>query len=283
MSGFFGTYSGQLLINFAITGIVVVGFYITFMSGQLSVAHQMFMGVAAYVAGYTSVHYAWGLWQTIPVSMLAAAAVGVITGLLTLRLMGMFLAIATLALAESAVVLLNNMKVVGGIQGLAGIKLLSSGQLIVGAFLAAVLVAVAIDRSSLGLWLRAAADDEVAAEAAGVRVRTARVVAFGLGAAVAGLGGALYAHRYGFVEPSTFDLALAIQIVLAAKLGGNGFIGGPILGTAVVVWLPELLRSTPVGRDIAFGALLILIVTLRPDGLVGKRGQLRALVRRVVS
>lgn len=271
MAGFFTSYGGQLLLNFAITGIVAIGFYLTFLSGQLSVAHQMFMSIGAYAAGYLSVEYGWGLWESIPVSMLTAAIVGAATAAVTSWLSGMHLAIATLALSESLVVLLNNVPAVGGIFGLAGISIDATGPIIIGALLVVVAVAVLIDVSPFGLWLRSVADDELAAAAAGVRTRLARVLAFAIGAAIAGLGGSLYAHRFGYIEPSTFGLTLGLQFLLAVKLGGRAFVGGPLVGAAVVIWLPEVLRPIGVDRDIAFGAILILIVILRPDGVVGRR------------
>lgn len=278
----FNTYSGQLLINFFVTGTVVVGFYLTFMSGQLSIAHQMFMGVGAYVSGYVTVTFGWSMWQSMPLTLLAATAVGVLTGLLTLRFSGMHLAIATLALAQSAVVALNNAPSLGGILGLV-VPLETTGEAALVVFLAVVGFTILLERTRLGLWFRAVADDELAARALGVRIRMARLAAFGLGSAVAGLGGSMYAHHYGFIEPMTFGLSLGISLLLAMKLGGAGSVWGPILGTAVVVGLPEILRPLGVDQEIAFGAILILIVILRPDGLVGKRGDLRRQRQRLFA
>lgn len=277
----FDAYGGQLAVNFAMTGIVVIGFYITFMSGQLSMAHQMFMGVGAYAAGYASTALGWGLWQTLPLSVLLAAAAGALTGVLTMRFSGMHLAVATLALAEAVVVVLNNTPILGGIEGMAGIPLNTTGELAILAFLVVVLLTALLERTSLSLWFRSTGDDELAARSVGVRVITTRIAAFTLGAAVAGLGGSLYAQYYGFVEPMTFGLTLGISLLLAMKLGGAGFVGGPILGTAVVVGLPEVLRPFGIDQEVAFGLILILVVIVRPDGIVGKRGELANVWRRL--
>jgi branched-chain amino acid transport system permease protein len=274
VTGFFFTYEGQLLINYALTAIVVLGFYLTFISGQVSFSHQLFMGIGAYVAGYASVNFGLTLFAAMPVAIAAGVVGGIVTALLTLRLNGMFLAIATLAISESGVVILNNLEAVGGVHGLGGIGTDATGPIVLASLVVTVLLTVLIDRSSFGLWLRSAGTDPIAAQSVGIRVRTVRVAAFALGGAMAGLAGSLYAFRFGYLEPVYFGLALGVQILLAAKLGGTGSVLGPLLGTAFVVLLPEMLRETGLDRDIVFGVLLIVAVILRPGGLVSVRGAL---------
>lgn len=277
MNTFFDTYYGQLVVNYSLVCMVVLGFYLTFLAGQISVAHQLFMAAGSYVAGYLAVKFGLHLYVLMPVAALAGAFVATITGLLTLRLTGMFLAVATLAIAESGVVALNNLNAVGGIQGFGGIPTTASGPLIVMVTVGAIAFTALVDRSSFGLWLRATGDDQIAAEGVGVRVNVARVAAFALGGALAGVSGSLYAHRFGYLEPSTFGLAMGIQLLLAAKLGGKGSVAGPLCGSAFVVLLPELLRIVRFDREVVFGLLLILVIILRPEGVIARRGRLMAL------
>jgi branched-chain amino acid transport system permease protein len=277
VTGFFFTYEGQVLINYALIATVVLGFYLTFISGQVSFAHQLFMGIGAYMAGYASVTWGLDLYAAMPLAIGLGAVAAAATAIITLRLNGMFLAIATLAISESGVVVLNNFDAVGGVHGLGSIGTEATGSIILTALVIAITVTFIIDRSSFGLWLRSTGTDPIAAQAVGIRTNTVRIAAFALGGAMSGLAGSLYAFRFGYLEPVYFGLGLGVQVLLAAKLGGTGSVLGPLLGAAFVVLVPEVLRGTGLDRDIVFGALLIIVVILRPGGLIAARGTLSVI------
>ena len=136
-----------------------------------------------------------------------------------------------------------------------------------------------LERSRIWLELRAVHDDETAAELVGVNAVAVKVGAFGCGAAVAGISGALFAHHHLYIEPSNFGFFHSIELVLAAILGGSTVAFGGALGAALLVLLPEYLRFLADWRLAAFGALLIFVVVVRRQGILD-RSFYRALDRR---
>jgi branched-chain amino acid transport system permease protein len=115
------------------------------------------------------------------------------------------------------------------------------------------------------------------ADLMGIDVRAFQVAAFALGSAIAGVGGGLYAHHFSFIEAQYFNISLSITIVLYVLLGGTQTVIGPLLGAAVFTLLPEVLRASANWRYVAFAAALIVLMALRPEGLV-TGAQLRRLL-----
>src|SRR4029077_6225533 len=129
-----------------------------------------------------------------------------------------------------------------------------------------------------GIAVTAVHDDEGAADLMGIDVRAFQVTAFALGSAIAGVGGGLYAHHFSFIEAQYFNVSLSITVVLYVLLGGTQTVLGPLLGAAVFTLLPEVLRASANWRYVVFAAALIIIMALRPDGLMTA-----ALVRRLTG
>src|SRR6185295_19097492 len=125
-------------------------------------------------------------------------------------------------------------------------------------------------RSSWGAAMRAVKDSEVAAESVGLNPVAIKALAFALSAACAGLAGALFAPLSGFVTPSTFAFLQSILFVLVVIVGGAGTVSGPLVGAALVVLLPELLSGLAEYRLLFFGALMLLVLWLAPEGIVGE-------------
>jgi branched-chain amino acid transport system permease protein len=121
-------------------------------------------------------------------------------------------------------------------------------------------------------------DDEIAADLMGLHVRAIQVAAFTIGSIIVGIGGGLYAHYFSFIEAQNFNIALSITVVLYVLLGGTQSVLGPLVGAAVFTLLPELLRGSQSWRYVVFAAALIVLMALRPQGLV-TRGQLRRLFK----
>ena len=128
-----------------------------------------------------------------------------------------------------------------------------------------------------GIAVTAVHDDERVADLMGIDVRAFQIAAFALGSAIAGVGGGLYAHHFSFIEAQYFNISLSITIVLYVLLGGTQTVLGPLLGAAVFTLLPELLRASANWRYVVFAAALIVIMALRPEGLV-TGAQLRRLL-----
>ncbi len=119
-----------------------------------------------------------------------------------------------------------------------------------------------------GVAITAVHDDERAAELMGLNVRAFQVAAFTLGSIIAGIGGGLYAHHFSYIEAQYFSISLSISIVLYVLFGGTQSVLGPLFGAAVFTLLPELLRGSAHWRYVLFAAILIVVMVVRPQGLV---------------
>lgn len=270
-------------------------------TGQFSLGHGGFMAVGAYAAAFLSTTVrnaqptrfdgAHPFYDTplflvaLVVGGLAAALVGFIVGVPSLRLKGDYLAIVTLGFGEIIRVLIQNTDAVGGPRGYGGIA--SYTNLFWTCTLAAVTIYVIVSLvdSTYGRGFLTVRDDEVAAEAIGIATVKYKVVAFVLGAFFAGVAGGLYAHTTTYVNPSGFDFQLSIQIVVMVILGGMGNTFGVACAAVLLTvlleylrfvagypWLPEFLRRVAQNRMIIFSLVLIALMLLRPQGLFGTLG-----------
>jgi branched-chain amino acid transport system permease protein len=259
-------------------------------SRLFSVAQGAFVGVGAYAVGIGMVNHGWSWPVAALVGVALAGGLGVLVGLLALRVNDDYLAIATFALQIVATSVLESFHhFTGGTYGLPGVPPVQLGGLTVQSpwgfvIVSAVVLAIAVElarriRSSpFGLVLRATGQDETAARALGKRPRKAKVVIVGVSAAVAGLAGAVYASYLGYILPSTFDIHFSILLLSIVVIGGAGSLIGPIAGAVLMIALPELLdnlgatSSTIVYvRELFFGFVLLLVIVVLRRGLVVPR------------
>ena len=259
-----------------ITALVGVGLNVLLgLTGQVSFGHVGFYALGAYSVAILAAAK-WSFWAALPVAALVATLTGALLALPAVRVKGPYLAMVTIAfgfIVEHAAVEWRGLT--GGQNGLMGtfappgfgergIALLA-----IGVAALATLGYWILERSKFGKAMRAVRDAEVAAESIGlapVRVKTA---AFALSALCAGVAGALFAALSGFVTPSTFAFSQSILFVLVVMIGGAGFVAGPLVGAAIVVLLPEFLAALAEYRLLFFGALLLFVLWLAPEGLVG--------------
>ncbi len=265
-----------------LTGInVLLGWsaFLPLATGQLSLGNAGFMAVGAYAASVLTVQQQWPLTPALLAGAALAGGLGVLVGFPALRLHGIYLAIATLGFGEIVRTFFLNFEPTGGPMGMRGMSGTTLGMV-----WAWVLVAGAglflLAHSRLGLSLDAVHDDEVAAELIGLNVTALKVGAFGAAAALAGLGGGLYAHHILFIEPGTFNFLESITMVLFVLLGGMRTFWGTLVGAAVFTILPDLLRFLKDWRGAFFGALLVALLIVRPWGLLSRR-TLRIPLRRL--
>jgi branched-chain amino acid transport system permease protein len=275
----------------AITGLNLLTGY----SGQISLGNGAFMAIGGYSTALMVTRLGVPYALTIPVGALLAAAAGVLIGIPALRLRGIYLALATFALALSVTPVLNNFDSLTG--GHNGINLkpaappfgldLSNEQWLY--FLcwgtAAILFVPArlLVRSRTGRAWMAIRDSETAATANGVSIAYYKTLAFALSAFYAGVAGSLQAVVLAYINPDSYSLGLSLSLLIGAVAGGLGNIWGPVLGGLVVVWLPYLaerasgLHLGPVSfggkPDIGFGVLLLLLMFFAPAGLGGLIGR----------
>jgi len=208
---------------------------------------------------------------------LVAGIIALAVAMPVLRTRGIYLALATFAVGQIVQATILNLEVVGGAAGYpvaAFIRLPT-----IAAFAAVIVIIVAVlFATRFGIAVRALHDDEVAADLMGLHVRAIQVAAFTIGSIIVGIGGGLYAHYFSFIEAQNFNIALSITVVLYVLLGGTQSILGPLVGAAVFTLLPELLRGSQSWRYVVFAAALIVLMALRPQGLV-TRAQLRQLFK----
>ena len=269
--------------------------------GQISLGHSLYFGVGAYVAAMLFVGGPFGVHIPVPIGMFAG---GIVAGLLALlvgwpvfRLSGHYYAIATVVVQEIGYQLFLNWDWVGGASGIyipfrgeSWVNLqFRTAKLpyhyVVLAFAAVTwLVAWWIEGSRWGFSWRAVKDDVVAARSLGVRIFQSKMIAAAISGFFTGIGGAIFAIYVGYIDPdSILSGQLAILIALPAVLGGVGTLWGPLLGAAVLIPLRELsssyLGSSGSGVDLMlYGALIVVVALLRPQGLISlfKRGDSNA-------
>ncbi len=274
-------YHQTLLLLTGINVLLGWGAYLPLATGQLSLGNAGFMAVGAYAASVLTVQQGWPLTPALLAGALLAAVLGVLVGFPALRMHGIYLAIATLGFGEIVRTFFLNYERTGGPMGMRGMSGATLG-MVWGWVLACGVLLFALAHSRLGLSLEAVHDDEVAAELAGLNVTALKVGAFGAGAALAGLGGGLYAHHILFIEPGTFNFLESITMVLFVLLGGMRTFWGTLVGAAIFTILPDLLRFLHDWRGAFFGALLVILLIARPFGLL-PRQTLRVPLRRLAG
>lgn len=265
--GFWSVYS-NLVLTIGINALLALSIWLTLSCGLLALANAAFMGIGAYTASILTMNYG----ASFPVALAAGVAAPVLVALIiggpTLRLSGVYLAMATLGFGEVVrVTILNADSLTGGALGLNGIPQLTQWWHVVLALVATLLILWRLRRSRIGRAFEAIKEDEVAASLMGIAVNAHKMLAFALGAGIAGLAGALNAHLTFFIGPNEYGFDRAVDILTMAILGGTGSLTGPVLGALIVTVLPELLRSFKDFRTMINGAILVLIVLFLPKGL----------------
>lgn len=252
-------------------------------TGLLHLGYVAFYGIGAYTYALLSTGVHASFWIGLPAAMFAAAIFGLVLGFPVLRLRGDYLAIVTLGFGEVTRLVLRNWdEVTNGPNGILGIARPSLGGWVLDTpasfyYLVLVLALLAlfamrrIFQSRIGRAWVAIREDELAARTIGIDVARYKLLAFALGAAVAGLGGSVFAAKMTFVSPESFTFFESVIILCMVVLGGMGSLPGVVLGAAVITILPELLRGLSDYRMLIFGAAMVLLMVFRPQGLIGSR------------
>jgi branched-chain amino acid transport system permease protein len=263
---FWATYS-TLVLSLGVNALLALSIYLTLSCGLLSLANAAFMGLGAYAAALITMQAELPFGLALAGGAALPAVVALIIGVPTLRLSGVYLAMATLGFGEVVRVVLLNLEITGGPLGLNGIPLITEGWHVALALLGVVYGLARLRRSRLGRAFEAIKEDEVAARLMGIDVTATKLAAFTLGAMIAGLAGALNAHFTYFLSPREYGFENAVDILTMAVLGGTGSLAGPVLGAAILGLLPELLRGFKDFRLAVNGLILVLVVLFMPRGL----------------
>jgi branched-chain amino acid transport system permease protein len=275
---------GALVLLYAIAASAwnIVGGY----AGQVSVGHVVFFGCGAYAAMGAYTHFGLSPLVGIPAGIVIAVAIAAIIGGPTLRLSGHYFSMATIAVAETARLIVTNTTWLGAAVGLSGPTVprnvfdlsFVSAMPYYYLFLVVLVIALAITwwmaNSRMGFYLRAIKDSERAARSLGAPAARTKLYAYMLSAGLTSVAGALYAVMFGFVDPeSGLGILISVKILIMAALGGAGLLFGPLVGAAILVPLEELSNSLLGGKGagltfVVYGAIIVLISRFQPGGLL---------------
>ena len=298
--GLIDGYTQSILIFAGINVIAAYSFFAPFKTGQVSIGQAGFMAVGAYASATLTQKFGIPFLIGLPVGALIAGVVGVVVGFPALRIKGIYLLLLTLGFSEIIQVVVLSWDYVGGAQGLRNIPFNAHTlDYVIVVIIVTITFFGRLERSSLGRAMDSIHQDETAAEVMGIDVVRLKLLAFGVGAMIAGLAGALYAHQATYIDSTTFNVMMSVEILTFVVVGGGSTFWGPAVGAAGLSLLPELLRSLrdwlelipvewtnffPMNRIydflyrfldfenakrlIAYGIILIVMMIVRPDGLL---------------
>jgi len=271
MSGYLSGTLAILCINL----IFAYGIFITAVAGQINLGGAGFQAIGAYATAWLASQSGAPMWVIIPAATLISALVGFLISFPVLRTRGVYMVLATFSFGEVVAGFLLRSEIFGGAIGMVVPQHAELWVLIASAVMTT-LAAFYLMATRLGLAMRSLNDDEDAATVLGVNARAVQVAAFTIGGAFAGLSGALYALNFGFVEAQYFNALLSIYVLLFVLIGGAQTAWGPLAGSLFFTILPELFRVGGSWRYFVFGVLIVLMMMVRPEGIVT-----RDLVRRL--
>jgi ABC-type branched-subunit amino acid transport system ATPase component/ABC-type branched-subunit amino acid transport system permease subunit len=271
----------HLAQTFLIYYIIIVGLNILVgLSGQLSLGHVGFYALGAYLSAIFTTDLGLNFFISIILASLLAAGFGALVALLSLRSKGPYLAMVTIAFGELISIIANRWtSLTGGPAGyypkdpiFFGFELNSPQYLWFIGILAILITAGAynIFRGRYGRTFKAIGNSEIASGIVGVNVRNWKIIAFAISAFLGGIGGGLYAFQNGFISSTTFEFDKSILFLIGVIIGGSGTLWGPVIGTAVVVLLPQLFQSFVDFHLMIFGGILLLSLVILPEGIVGE-------------
>jgi branched-chain amino acid transport system permease protein len=275
---------GALVLLYAIAASAwnIVGGY----AGQVSVGHVVFFGCGAYAAMGSYTHFGLSPLVGIPAGIVIAVAIAAIIGGPTLRLSGHYFSMATIAVAETARLIVTNTTWLGAAVGLSGPTVprnvfdlsFVSAMPYYYLFLAVLVVTLAITwwmtNSRMGFYLRAIKDSERAARSLGAPASRTKLYAFMLSAGLTSVAGALYSMMFGFIDPeSGLGILISVKMLIMAALGGAGLLFGPLVGAAILVPLEEISNNLLGGKGagltfVVYGAIIVIIARFQPGGIL---------------
>jgi branched-chain amino acid transport system permease protein len=250
-------------------------------AGYISLGHNVFFGVGAYLAGMVFVFFQISPFLTAPVAGILTMVGGLLFGLIALRTRGSTFIISTIALVLLVAELLDNWKLTGGTNGLAMSMIGLDGQYakipyyyyLLVIMVLSLMTSYFIRHSKFGLALRAISQDETKAEVAGIPTRRYKILAFGISGLFIGMAGAIWGSYLTYLRPSIFlPVNIGTTIVLMAILGGKGTVSGPAIGAALMIAVNEFVVAKLGASElniVVTGLILIFVLLYFPEGIVG--------------
>jgi branched-chain amino acid transport system permease protein len=276
-------YLLHIIILIFIYTIASVSLRTITISGQFPLAHGAFMGIGAYLAGMASKHLGWSPWLTIPLAALVTMGIGMLIGYPFARLRALYYAMGSLFFGIGVGFIFQAGGTwTGGYSGLAGIQPMFGGSkmayyyFFLGLALFSLLALYRFEFCRIGINLKAIAQSHMAASSVGINEGWYRVLAVGVGCFFAGLAGAGYAHYTMTLSPTSFDFMATLWLVMYVLIGGINSFVGPIVGTVILILIPEFARDLKEFSPYISVALLLIVVYLMPQGLVSLPGLIKS-------
>ncbi|MCA1326004.1 branched-chain amino acid ABC transporter permease [Herbaspirillum sp. alder98] len=276
--GFWATYN-TVIFSIGVNAMLALSIYVTLSCGLLSLANAAFMGIGAYTASLLTMQFELPFGLALAAGGALPALVALVIGIPTLRLSGVYLAMATLGFGEVVRVIVLNLDITGGPMGLNGVPPITEWWHIVLLLGVTIYCLARLRRSKTGRAFEAIKEDEVAARLMGVNVAGYKLLAFVIGAAIAGVAGGLNAHFTFTIGPNNYGFENAVDILTMAVFGGTSNLIGPMIGSTILSLLPEVLRHFKEFRLAINGLILILVVLYLPKGIWDPR-RIRAFLGR---
>jgi len=261
MSGYWAGIMAILCFNI----VVAYSVFLPAASGQLNLGAAGFVAIGAYTSGYISTDLGAPMLVAILLGALVTGFVAFVISFPILRTRGVYMVLATFAFAEVVQGVFINLEIFGAAAGYP-VAAFADLDVIVPLTIGVVVFVFFLMTTRLGLSMRAVHDDEPVAALFGVHARFTQVTAFTLGGVVAGIGGAIWAHNFNYVEIQNFNILLSIFVLLYVLIGGTQTAFGPLVGAVFFTLMPEALRVSEEWRFVFFGILIILMMVVRPEG-----------------
>ena len=268
-----GGYQEGIVILLCINCIAAMGVsLLTGFTGIFTLGHAAYMALGAYTAAILTVRYGIHWLPAIVAGGLVAVAVAWMIGMPTLRLTGDYYAIASIGLGEAIRLILENWQsFTRGARGFPGIDYYTTRGVAVAFFTILTILTFNLINSRLGRELKASRDDRLAASLMGFNTAASRMKALLISAFYCGVSGALLGGYMNFIQPSMFDMMKSTELTAVVVFGGLGSMSGTLLGSAIVTSVMEYFRDISQYRMLIYGLLLVVIMVVRPEGLLGDR------------
>jgi len=251
---------------------------VTGYTGRPNLGQASFFGIGAYTTAILAGKYGVGFMPSLIISGMIAGIIGLLLGLVSLRVKEDFLAITTIGFNFVIVAIFQYVPFFGASMGLSipPLKLFSIPighigllAIVLLLMLLVILFSYRLERSWLGIALVSIRNNEDAAESLGIDVRRFKVISFGISTFIAGLAGCVYAYYMGFIMSYNFQFMTSIAILSMAVVGGLGTIAGPIIGAVILGLIPEVFRFASDYRLLIYGTILVLMMCFKPQGIMG--------------
>ena len=262
--------SGYLSGVLAILGINIIfaySIYITAATGQLNLGGAGFQAIGAYTCAILSNELGLPIVLTLALSAVFGGIISLLISFPILRTKGVYMVLATFAIAEIVAGIILNSDYLGGPTGIVVNAYIETEVVLITAIVI-VLLGFYVMSTRVGLAMRAVHDDEAVADLMGINKRLIQVSAFTLGGAIAGLSGGLYALYFGFIEAQYFNANISIFVLLYVLIGGTQTAWGPLVGASFFTLIPEVLRIGDDWRFFIFGVIIVVMMIIRPEGIV---------------